>query len=159
MVTKTAKKRDAKKQTAKKHARSGSKAKNSYDARRHIGKAGKGTFEGFVRSMPKPLRPLAEQIVSLVSEAVPGLSRELKWGWPAFTIPGKKGMERVLCSMGAVGDRYLNLMFFKGAKLHDPKRRLEGTGKGMRHIKVRSRADVDGAYFKKLAKQARALVG
>ena len=134
------------------------KIKAHYSDRRRMERAGDRTFDGFVRAMPPPLRPLALELVGVVDGAVPGLTRELKWGWPAFTIPGQKGMGSVLCSLATVGDRYVNLMFFQGARLADPKGRLEGSGKGMRHIKVHGPADIDAAYFRKLAKQARALV-
>jgi hypothetical protein len=32
---------------------------------------------------------------------------------------------------------YVNLGFYQGALLVDPKRLLEGTGKGLRHVKIR----------------------
>jgi hypothetical protein len=32
---------------------------------------------------------------------------------------------------------------FKGALLPDPKRLLEGTGKGMRHLKIHSEKDIN----------------
>lgn len=38
---------------------------------------------------------------------------------------------------------YINLAFFKGTLLPDPKRILEGTGKGMRHIKTQSEKDIN----------------
>ena len=37
---------------------------------------------------------------------------------------------------------YVNLGFYQGALLADPKRLLEGTGKGLRHVKIRSLAEV-----------------
>jgi hypothetical protein len=33
---------------------------------------------------------------------------------------------------------YINLGFYQGAVLADPGRLLEGTGKGLRHVKIRS---------------------
>jgi hypothetical protein len=38
--------------------------------------------------------------------------------------------------------KHVNLGFYEGAHLPDPAGLLEGTGKGLRHVKVRSVADV-----------------
>jgi hypothetical protein len=51
---------------------------------------------------------------------------------------------------------HVNLGFFMGARLKS--RRLEGTGKGLRHIKVRVAEDVDRKEFARLLKEAVALV-
>ena len=42
----------------------------------------------------------------------------------------------------AATDSYVNLGFFGGAALTDPAGRIEGTGKKMRHVKVRSLGEV-----------------
>jgi len=39
---------------------------------------------------------------------------------------------------------HVNVGFFRGAELADPARLLEGTGKSMRHVKLRPGSDVDG---------------
>ncbi len=44
--------------------------------------------------------------------------------------------------------------FWRGTDLDDDKGLLEGTGDKMRHIKVRSREDIQKPAFKKLLKQA-----
>ena len=38
---------------------------------------------------------------------------------------------------------HVNVGFFRGAELADPKQLLEGTGKYMRHVKLRPESDVD----------------
>ena len=38
---------------------------------------------------------------------------------------------------------YINLGFYQGAVLADPERLLEGTGKGLRHVKIRSLAEAN----------------
>lgn len=38
---------------------------------------------------------------------------------------------------------YINLGFYQGAVLADPQRLLEGTGKGLRHVKIRSLAEAN----------------
>ncbi|HEX8899244.1 MAG TPA: DUF1801 domain-containing protein [Chthoniobacterales bacterium] len=49
---------------------------------------------------------------------------------------------------------HVNVGFFRGAELADPKGLLEGTGKVMRHVKLRPERDVDVAALRKLIETA-----
>lgn len=49
---------------------------------------------------------------------------------------------------------HVNVGFFRGAQITDPQRLLEGTGKFMRHVKLRPRCDVDAAALRKLIETA-----
>ena len=49
---------------------------------------------------------------------------------------------------------HVNVGFFRGAELSDPTRLLEGTGKFMRHVKLRPERDVDAGALKKLIETA-----
>jgi hypothetical protein len=49
---------------------------------------------------------------------------------------------------------HVNVGFFRGAEISDPERLLEGTGKYMRHVKVRPGSDVDAEALVKLIKTA-----
>src|SRR6476619_5906872 len=49
---------------------------------------------------------------------------------------------------------HVNVGFFRGAELADPKHLLEGTGKVMRHVKLRPELDVDPAALTKLIETA-----
>lgn len=49
---------------------------------------------------------------------------------------------------------HVNVGFFHGNQLPDPKGLLEGTGKFMRHVKLRSEAEVDPENLKTLIKEA-----
>jgi hypothetical protein len=49
---------------------------------------------------------------------------------------------------------HVNVGFFRGAELADPEQLLEGTGKLMRHVKLRTEADVDSAALLKLIETA-----
>lgn len=49
---------------------------------------------------------------------------------------------------------HVNVVFFRGAELDDPKGLLEGTGKVMRHVKVSPDHDVDAAALTKLIEGA-----
>jgi hypothetical protein len=58
--------------------------------------------------------------------------------WYGFT-------DRVLegCCFIAVYTKHVNLAFYRGSLLPDPHRLLQGTGKWMRHIQVKTSADVE----------------
>ena len=45
---------------------------------------------------------------------------------------------------------HVNVGFFRGAEIADPERLLEGTGKFMRHVKLRPESDVDATALTKL---------
>lgn len=49
---------------------------------------------------------------------------------------------------------HVNVGFFLGAELPDPKGLLEGTGRFMRHVKLRPDRDVDGAALLRLVQTA-----
>ena len=49
---------------------------------------------------------------------------------------------------------HVNIGFFRGAELHDPCGLLEGTGKFMRHVKLRPEREIDAAALMKLIETA-----
>lgn len=49
---------------------------------------------------------------------------------------------------------HVNVGFFRGAELPDPRRLLEGTGKFMRHVKLGPGRDVDDKALRKLIEAA-----
>lgn len=49
---------------------------------------------------------------------------------------------------------HVNVGFFRGAALDDPAHLLEGTGKFMRHVKLRPESDVDAAALQQLIETA-----
>ena len=49
---------------------------------------------------------------------------------------------------------HVNVGFFRGAELVDPEHLLEGTGKYMRHVKLRPDGDIDAMALNKLIEMA-----
>ena len=49
---------------------------------------------------------------------------------------------------------HVNVGFFRGAEIADPEHLLEGTGKFMRHVKLRPESHVDAAALRKLIETA-----
>ena len=51
-------------------------------------------------------------------------------------------MKDGICYIGVIKD-HVNLGLIRGSELADPQRMLEGTGKQMRHIKIRNMSDLE----------------
>ena len=50
--------------------------------------------------------------------------------------------------------RWVSVYFFRGAELDDPDGVLEGSGKGMRHIKLREPKEASAAALRAMVRQA-----
>ena len=72
----------------------------------------------------------------------------IKWGWPCYTAGGA-----CVCGFMTMRDT-LNFILFRGAELDDPDGLIEGTGKSMRHVKLRRPADIRPRQFKAFIKQS-----
>ena len=96
---------------------------------------------------------IIQELDSLIFKAAPDLVVSLKWRNPTYHS------KRNACSILSHKD-YVNLQVWGGAEFDDPKGLLQGTGKGMRHIKFAAgdrfnRSAVE-AIIKQAAKVARA---
>jgi len=92
--------------------------------------------------------PLAQALRALIMSCDSAVSEAIKWGNPVY----EKG--RMVCAIRCTKD-YAALQFFTdGIDLCDPRGLLEGTGKKLRHVKVRSLADIDGPVFSAWIKKA-----
>lgn len=99
-----------------------------------------GKFEG-----------VAKAVRGLVKNAVKGVEEYVNpWKIPSFDSNGP-----LCCFM--VGKEHVTFAFMRGAALPDPEKLLEGTGKGVRHVKLRSVADVKRPGVKKLIAEAATL--
>ena len=63
-----------------------------------------------------------------------------------------------ICYIGVLKDR-VNLGFHHGTDLRDPQRILEGTGKQMRHIKIRHMSDALSPAIRAYLQEARERAG
>lgn len=91
----------------------------------------------YINNSPKEQKEIMEAIRSLVHKNVANVSEEFKWDRPIFKL------EKKFAYLQA-NKNHVNLGFYKGLeKLNDPQKLLEGTGKTMRHIKLRKVSDID----------------
>src|ERR1700694_4921988 len=83
---------------------------------------------------------LLEKLRSLVNKGVPDADVSIKWGVPFYQRNGKN-----VCSLAAFKEHVGINFFASPSVLVDPKKKLEGGGKSMRMLKVRTASDIDSA--------------
>jgi hypothetical protein len=108
------------------------------------------SIEQFLMQLPPEKRELALQIREIILSVNPEIEEAIKWGQLAFLI--RKKYFTFIYTYKHLN--YLNLGFKQAVKLSDPKNLFEGTGKGMRHLKVRTAKDIPAAQIKKWVKEA-----
>ena len=96
------------------------------------------------------VRELAQKLRRLVKKTLPAATETVKWGNTVYLLDGKN-----LAWIVGYKD-HADLGFFAGARLDS--KLLEGTGKGIRHIKVRNEDDIKEDEFVRLLKEAAKLV-
>jgi len=142
IAKKTASKKVARKTTAKPKPQPATK---QYSTRSDLGSSIDPYFEKIEND---DIRAGALAIRDLIRKALPKADEAIKWGHPCWTgaMP--------VCAI-ASSKKHCSLQFFEaGVLLDDPKGLLEGTGKGCRHIKVRSPADIKKTEMTRMVKDA-----
>ncbi len=91
-------------------------------------------LDALVASLDPTLAPSVKALRKLVNSTAPELRECVKWGNPFWV--GKKD-----CIMLMLYEDHVNLGFVRGVELQTRFPILEGTGKGFRHIKIRSTKD------------------
>ena len=108
------------------------------------------SVDAWFASLDDTIAPVAVQVRSLILASVPGMTECIKWGMPNYE---KGGM---VCALRA-GKGYVALQFGTiGTSLEDPGGLLEGTGKGARHVKIRSQDEIKASLFSAWIQQAAA---
>ncbi len=95
----------------------------------------------YINEAPPEQQQIMQQLRQLVHESVKGVQEEFKWSRPVF-----KKENQFAYLKTAKG--YVTLGFFNFQNLPEPDNLLEGTGKDMRHIKIKKAADINNALLK-----------
>ena len=111
------------------------------------GKEAKLWIDGYVKKGGK-LCDVTKAVRALVKKTVKGSEEYVNpWKIPTFDWHGP------LCGYMAQKG-HVTLILYRGTELEDPQRLLEGTGKSLRHVKLRSLADVNKPAVEKLLAEA-----
>lgn len=95
-----------------------------------MGRTEHADVDAYITDQPEPLTDLLRELRRLIREEAPEAGESIKWGHPTYEARCN------ICYVSAHSE-HVNLGFFRGADLDDPQRLLEGTGKSLRHVKVR----------------------
>jgi hypothetical protein len=112
-----------------------------------------------LRALPAPVRAIVQAARRAVKEAAPDA---VEVGC-AMTQPRSKSMMWKLCRYGKEGDEgyvaaigafanHASIFFSRGAELDDGS--LEGSGKQLRYVTLRTPADAESALVKRLVRKA-----
>lgn len=109
-----------------------------------------GTFEDLLEITKEHLRPMAEKLKETVLEIHPETCEVVRLGDKAATygVGPKKMSEGYVYIMPHAS--WVNLGFYKGVALNDENGLLEGTGKNLRHIKVKTLEQAESPKVKEL---------
>jgi hypothetical protein len=106
------------------------------------------THDAYLREKSPQLRAVAQLLRAFVKKSVPKVKETVNpWHVPTFESDGP------FCYV-MVGKNHITLGFIRGTTLPDPKGLLEGTGKNLRHVKIRSAEDVSRKGLRELLKGA-----
>ncbi len=105
------------------------------------------SVDDFIRALDRERKPIAVRLRAIINQAAPKAEESIKWGSPWWTQNG------YLCCVYTAGD-HVNFGLSRGAELTDKDGLLEGTGKGMRHVKIRSLDEIHKKALTTLIRQA-----
>lgn len=113
-----------------------------------------GTFEDLEDLTEEPLKPIVRKLREVIFETDPEACEVVRLGDRAATYGvGPKKMSEGYCYI-MPHKRWVNLGFYKGVGLDDPEGLLEGTGKNLRHVKIKTPDDAGLPAVRELIRAA-----
>jgi hypothetical protein len=117
-------------------AKPASKAPSKHGPRADFG----APIDGFFRRQPAPLRPILEELRTLIKEVAPDAISSIKWGMPFFSIG-----DAMMCALGGHKSHVNLILSGPPGTYADPEGRLSGEGKTGRHLKLTSLDEIPRA--------------
>lgn len=113
-----------------------------------------GTFEDLIQMTEESHKPTLIRLREIILSIHPEACEVVRLGDRAATygLGPKKMSEGYVYILPHAS--WVNLGFYKGADIYDPDSLLEGTGKKLRHVKIRSVADGDTQSIRALIQSA-----
>ncbi len=109
---------------------------------------GRKWIDAYVKGKDRELGEVARGLRKLMKKTVAGAKESVNpWRIPTFASNGP------MCFF-MVGKSHVTFGFMRGTALPDPAKLLEGTGKNLRHVKLRSVDDLRKPALKKLIQAA-----
>jgi hypothetical protein len=106
------------------------------------------SFDDYVAAQTPAHQALLRGLRKLVKRTATGLVESVKWGNGCW-LKGKKPVAFVYTAPD-----HVQFGFFAGSALKDPKGLLQGSGRYVRHAKIRATSDLDARTLGALLRQA-----
>ena len=109
------------------------------------------TFDELVATLDSQYQPIARRLREIIRETLPDAT-ETVWtgGWKIALYSDGGG----ICGIGP-GRQWVQFHLTKGSQLPDPDKLLEGRGKGIRNVKVRSLEAIPVEGIRNLIRESR----
>ncbi|HUH04119.1 MAG TPA: DUF1801 domain-containing protein [Kofleriaceae bacterium] len=111
---------------------------------------GQQTVDAYVAGLGEWQGEVVTKVRELVRSAAPRATESIKWAQPVYESNGPFAYIKAFSG-------HVNLGFWRGADLPDPKHLLQGTGGKMRHVKLTGVDDIDTTALTRMVKAAVAL--
>ena len=109
---------------------------------------------GFLEAYDRNISDLVLALREVILEEAPDASESIYQVYTVAIWFGFSGKMKDMFCYIATNARHVNLGFPRGSTLPDPNRVLEGEGKTMRHIKLRSQRDVERPFVRRYIQTA-----
>ena len=105
------------------------------------------SVEGYLATLNDWRRDVVASLRTMIQKAAPKSSENVKWSQPVYEHHGPFAWIKAHA-------KHVNLGFWRGVELPDPRKLLEGTGNRMRHIKLGSLKDAGKKELQELVRVA-----
>ena len=112
-------------------------------------------FESLLTTNTPEAQELARRVRRLVRSVLPEAGEKIHPGWGVADYYPGEPQGRGFLSIGPQ-KKYVNLYFMNGVELPDPSGLLTGTGKRLRHVKIKTADDLKNPALVELIKAAAA---
>ena len=105
----------------------------------------------FIARLPVEKKMLCEALRKLVKASMPGAIEIIAYGFPGYSTT-HSSFDRIVYI--APQRDWINIGFLFGSDIPDPEKLLIGNGIRMRHVKIKTIAEVNAPALKKILKAA-----
>ncbi len=116
-------------------------------------KESKADFEKLLTRYSPEIRTIASKMRVSVLKVFPNALEKTYWGWSNTWYGFSEKSRDMVFSINPIKS-YVQLYFLRGSELLDPDGLLEGTGKKLRHVNIRSAAELKNPKLTRLMKRA-----
>ena len=106
------------------------------------------TVVDWIRKFPSDQQAIMQELIEVARKNMPGAHEFIYHDAVGYSV-NDSPFDRI-CYIAPQSKGYVNFGFFFGVGLPDPKQLLEGEGKRIRHVKIRSRDEAKNPALAKL---------